>query len=1328
MEMLENVFAQQIVEKLGWTLLHFVWQGAIVALALAALLRILRKSSPNLRYLAACGALVMIVLLPVITMQMVPVSVSRRAVDIEPEPLITPTVSAAAETKEIPASEISPLKGATPAPTAPAPSIPWEERLSGMLEPALPYIVLCWLLGVLSLSAWHLGGWVQLQRLRRKMIKPIDMSLENKVGKLAQLLGVHRAIRVMNSALVQVPTIVGWLRPVILLPAGTLTGLSTEQLEAILAHELAHIRRHDYLVNILQALVEILGFYHPAVWWVSHRIRVERENCCDDVAVSVAGDKVRYAKALTMLEESRTRVPELVVAASGSGLFSRIKRLLSAQSEPVRCSTIVPLIAAATIIILIAIPATLALTSRSDKNNTDLETPVVEGIRANRNKFECGVLSWSRKRVDNRYADSNDPRKEIGGQYKLWWEGRKIATKYEREQLRKGPEGQSWVERQQGGNSYDGGVLSRKPDFGLENWLGPYITRWRGKGSQDKLIPGLNNLKHISKAWSAVDANNVKLIRLKTKNMNKTDSDYGGYSIRDYEPSKGYGLVNEEWYNPDGSLRMKHTVRMSEVIPSGWFPVEVDFKSFAITDGSLINHQHYALDIERCSFNDRSALPKGIFKLGMEKQLKYQERLQKYLAMELEGLSDIKEIDKADKVKLGAREAIEKFVAAAIAGELEKAGEYAHPERLPANQIADVTETAKGQSLWIMAVVADDSSAMAVSSVIRGDHERIGPLIFSLDRVTQNGRDNWRIHDIDMERPDGAQAELKKFLEKHPEAQKISSETKPAGQVEGEEDIQQEQEKIQMLFDAAYRAVIPAENLNVEFIYEEVNPLHMYTRQPSESSRFERKYAVTISGVRSRVEWYQEQFKPSDSKEPTFIINTTWVFDGTWQLKLKEIIKSSNPRNKGNLYTDDQNYNIIIDELLGWPFDLRTAVADKRYPCELVDSNKPGIYIVEVGYKDTGARYRFTIDADKGFHITKYKLIRKDGSIAREVNYKIRKRPDGLWYMNECEFIRYPWVGEKGEPKVDHRTKITKAEFNIDIPDETFKLKFPEGTKIWDDTIKDWYDLETPEGVNEVEIVSAKAKPAVQVEGEEGNGENTEDGDETSFEQKYRDPREFVKREHIPYGLTHKLINKEQLPLLHKMLEDEKYAPYWHNIARVIGYISDDPNSVPILLNYFKRDDGSNVSSLAGKMWSIAFIGKIGGEQADDILRQAYTRNGAAALAQNWLDKQQWPKREWKGKKDVINYITNAAIQGLVYSGKKQNIKIVEQLYKEEAAKVKKTKRPTKLCAYLVDAMAARAFIADHNDKCEAFFALTPQKQSKALRPYLRKYTPAPPK
>jgi len=374
MLILQDILSQEIIQKLGWTLLHFIWQAAAVAFILTILLRLLRKSTANLRYIIACLALVLIVLLPVITIQLVPVSAIRstafQAVNTGRMPVPPPAVEMSEPETIVIAKPYQPKSADV------APSIPFKQRAIETLEPALPYIVSGWLIGVFALSIWHLGGWAQLQRLKRRMVKPVDDKLRSKLKVLAQRLRVKQTVQLMESALVQIPTVVGWLRPVILLPASALTGLTSEQLEAILAHELAHIKRFDYLINILQTVVEILGFYHPAVWWVSHKIRAERENCCDDLAVSISGDRVRYAKALTSMEEIRSR-QDLAVAATGGNLSRRICRLVGKDSAEKTSFSWIP---AATTILLIAallIPTALALTAKSDSLQPEIKTDVL---------------------------------------------------------------------------------------------------------------------------------------------------------------------------------------------------------------------------------------------------------------------------------------------------------------------------------------------------------------------------------------------------------------------------------------------------------------------------------------------------------------------------------------------------------------------------------------------------------------------------------------------------------------------------------------------------------------------------------------------------------------------------------------------------------------------------------------------------------------------------------------------------------------------------------------------------------------------------------------
>jgi hypothetical protein len=143
-----------------------------------------------------------------------------------------------------------------------------------------------------------------------------------------------QTVSVLRSALAQTPLVVGYLRPMLLVPVAMVAQLPLAELEAILAHELAHIRRHDFLVNLWQTSLETVFFYHPAVWSLSHRLRAEREHCCDDVALSVVGDSVCYRRALLHVEELRGPWPLLAMGAAGSSLPSRIRRLFGEPTPP----------------------------------------------------------------------------------------------------------------------------------------------------------------------------------------------------------------------------------------------------------------------------------------------------------------------------------------------------------------------------------------------------------------------------------------------------------------------------------------------------------------------------------------------------------------------------------------------------------------------------------------------------------------------------------------------------------------------------------------------------------------------------------------------------------------------------------------------------------------------------------------------------------------------------------------------------------------------------------------------------------------------------------
>jgi hypothetical protein len=210
-----------------------------------------------------------------------------------------------------------------------------------------------WVIGVALFSIRLAAGWRSIERLRRTHVTPAASELRARVAALAERARVSRPVRVVQSAAVRVPAVVGWLRPVILLPARAITGLTPLQLDAVIAHELAHVRRHDYAVNLLQSLAEILLFYHPACWWISRRIRAEREHCCDDVAVAICGDRLAYATALADLESLR-QPPALALAASDGPLLRRVRRLLAPApgtgSAPAWAAAILPLAAFAIVI------------------------------------------------------------------------------------------------------------------------------------------------------------------------------------------------------------------------------------------------------------------------------------------------------------------------------------------------------------------------------------------------------------------------------------------------------------------------------------------------------------------------------------------------------------------------------------------------------------------------------------------------------------------------------------------------------------------------------------------------------------------------------------------------------------------------------------------------------------------------------------------------------------------------------------------------------------------------------------------------------------------
>lgn len=327
------LYEQPLIHAMGWTLLHFVWEGAIVAVLLVSALRVLANRSSQLRYAVACCALVVMASSPLVTFGLLAAN-ARNADE---------TLSHAAVEKNQVRGLYNDLSW---------PATPWIEHLTEAFDRSLPWVLGAWFTGTTLLLCRLNIGLNTARRLKSLGTTAVAIELHMVFHDLSRRLGVVGPVSLVNSALVQVPTVIGWLRPAVLIPFGCLTGLSTTQIEAIFVHELAHIRRHDYLVSVFQSIVEAVLFYHPAVWWVSQQVRREREDSCDDLAVRISGDSLAYAKALSVLEERRASLPGVALGANGGALAMRIKRLLGYKERPafswLTATTLLAVVVAAT--------------------------------------------------------------------------------------------------------------------------------------------------------------------------------------------------------------------------------------------------------------------------------------------------------------------------------------------------------------------------------------------------------------------------------------------------------------------------------------------------------------------------------------------------------------------------------------------------------------------------------------------------------------------------------------------------------------------------------------------------------------------------------------------------------------------------------------------------------------------------------------------------------------------------------------------------------------------------------------------------------------------
>ncbi len=358
---------QQIIHALGWAVLHSLWQGIAVGILAAIALFLMPRKWATVRYFVALGSMIFIFLMACTTFFW---ELSSKA--IANENLDKIILNKYNFDEKLLSDYNNTLTVVT---LANEPLSIWQ-KIQFFCEAYLHWVAALWLIGVAVLSIRLVGGWLWLRRLRLA-VTPLSKEWQNRLEHLKKQLNVKQKIQLVESGLVQVPTLIGWLKPMILLPVGIVTSLAPDEIEMILLHELSHIRAKDYLVNIVQSIIEILFYYHPIVWWLSETARTEREHRADDSAVKVAGNAVFYVKTLLKAQTFRNeldKTPKLSLALLGKKpvLLNRVKRILNISS--VKHNNLIMERFSATAILLLGLVG-VGFSSSYQSNNNSFATP-----------------------------------------------------------------------------------------------------------------------------------------------------------------------------------------------------------------------------------------------------------------------------------------------------------------------------------------------------------------------------------------------------------------------------------------------------------------------------------------------------------------------------------------------------------------------------------------------------------------------------------------------------------------------------------------------------------------------------------------------------------------------------------------------------------------------------------------------------------------------------------------------------------------------------------------------------------------------------------------
>ncbi len=389
MNFVYQIIPYELANAIGLTIFHSLWQGLVISVVLGIAILFLDRKHARIRYKLSVIALAFFVLCVIATFSKVYQRVNTDEAIINPNSILENTHNF------FPVELINITDSSNGFPNL-------FENFEIFFIQNLSLIVTIWLLGLLIFSLRFIGGVIYVQKLRTTGTLELPDWWNARIKFLIAKAKVNRIINVMESTFANVPIAIGYIKPVILLPLGMISGIPQNQVEAIIAHEIAHIRRNDFLINLLQSIAETIFFYHPAIWWLSSVIRSERENCCDDIAVELSGDAITYSNALINIQELRGSKSTLALAASGNGnqLYRRIKRMNEKNKN--RLSYGIKFAAFASVILLLAV---VSLYSGNSFATMKAKTNYASFFN---NPFELKIESESNNEIDLNTAATPD--------------------------------------------------------------------------------------------------------------------------------------------------------------------------------------------------------------------------------------------------------------------------------------------------------------------------------------------------------------------------------------------------------------------------------------------------------------------------------------------------------------------------------------------------------------------------------------------------------------------------------------------------------------------------------------------------------------------------------------------------------------------------------------------------------------------------------------------------------------------------------------------------------------------------------------------------------